>query len=173
MACKNRGIRGFLVPSGVLIIMDLCNRPTFHGGYMSSGSRVSMPKRYIGVRNTSPRASRRRIVRCWRPLGLSSNRAWETAPGGWHIHRPIRYGAPWTHPLLCPPAAPECLPRVDDAVAPVAIFQQFFPCEVPPLLATARASRPPKRARGTQNIRISSAVFFLRPGSPSRARRSV
>ena len=62
----------------------------FHGRYLHSRDikTVSMPKK-VGVRNSSPRDFRSRIVRYWHPLGCRAIELGKPAPGVYNTHRRI------------------------------------------------------------------------------------
>ena len=56
---------------------------------ISTVESVPVPK-MVGVRNISPRAFPRRIVRCWHPLGCRAIELGNNAPGGRDIRRRSR-----------------------------------------------------------------------------------
>ena len=62
--------------------------PVFHARCLHSWNSVRAKQ--IGIGNISPRASRRRIVRCWHPLGCRAIELGPTAPRGCDMHRRLR-----------------------------------------------------------------------------------
>ena len=63
--------------------------PISHGRYHHTSTIAGIKQ--INIGKISPRAFRRRIVRCWHPLGCRANELGKNAPGGCDIY-PVVYG---------------------------------------------------------------------------------